>query len=89
MFFKSKKCDNSVNFGRFLAHEDSFNVSGSFRAQCALFLVVLRASRSRIRAILVSRVPLSDLARAVTQSHSMSLRPSPGDSESNFEVPFG
>ena len=86
---KSKSGEISVNFGRFSTHEDSFNVSGSFRAQCALFLVVLRASRSRIRAILVSRVPLSDLARAVTLSHSVSLRPSPGDSESNFEVPFG
>ena len=86
---KSKKCDNSVNFGRILTNEDSMDASGCFWAQCALFLVVLRASRSRIRAILVSRVPLSDLARAVTLSHSVSLRPSPGDSESNFEVPFG
>ena len=89
MFSKSKNGDKLVNFGRILTNEDSFNVSGSFRAQCALFLVVLRASRSRIRAILVSRVLRGTLARAVTQSHSMSLRPSLGDSESNFEVPFG
>ena len=65
------------------------DTSGWFWAQCALFLVVLRAPRSHFRAILVSRVLRGTLARAVTLSHSVSLRPSPGDSESNFEVPFG